>query len=752
MRRVINSLVLLMVLATLIGGISPAHASSSSLAGFSPQRQEIDNVITFGELGYDERIMSAPYDSIRMLFSAPSTWQLQEGGKILLRYSYSSSLSDQALLGGTLFVYFNNTVIATIYLDQSGQVTREIPIPASALQAVDNDGRHIVTVVFDASMNCDNENFEANLIVSAESEISFSYATISPEVDLSKFPQPFYQRSPLVKIPTTIVVPDQPTTLEMQAALAVSSGLGAVTFGEIDVDFMPIGNLTDEARLSNNLIFVGLPSSFPILQSVNLPATVASDGLLLPGASDDDGVVQIVLSPWNPAGVLMFVSGTSEQGLVKAASILGSNGIFTSGRPDIVVISDVNKMVIADVVPDLRTFADLGYGNYTFGDSGGQYASYSFYVSAEQVSTTEAYIDLVISRSSMLDFEQTGASLILNGEVIATLEFSDSTSHIATTRIALLPNVLRRGNNLLEVVADLKPKNSCLSRDLQSNWITISESSAIYTPSDGQKISLNQNAGLENFPYIFLTTDNLSDVAFVLPRDNGLSWSEASKIAYYLGENSNIVVSDLMFVYGDEVSEEILSERNLILVGRATKLPFINQLGDTLPAPFESGSDEAIQPAMSVNYRLLPGVDVGYLQLLESPWNSDRVILAVMGNTDAGIPMASSSLIQSDLAFQLAGNFAVVYNDQIVTADTRLGLSKEGIVAGLPIVATVPPQASDESPLVPVGSPAEVKERASWLLPSLLVIALLVVVFSIVVLRKQFIEKNKEDGKSEKEE
>src|SRR5690606_22903186 len=151
-----------------------------------------------------------------------------------------------------------------------------------------------------------------------------------------------------------------------------------------------------------------------------------------------------------------------------------------------------------------------------------------------------------------------------------------------TTRIALLPNVLRRGNNLLEVVADLKPKNSCLSRDLQSNWITISESSAIYTPSDGQKISLNQNAGLENFPYIFLTTDNLSDVAFVLPRDNGLSWSEASKIAYYLGENSNIVVSDLMFVYGDEVSEEILSERNLILVGRATKLPFINQLGDTL--------------------------------------------------------------------------------------------------------------------------------------------------------------------------
>lgn len=754
MRRVFLSFVLIILLSVLSGGFKNVHASDFGTANPSAQYQELNNVFTLGELGYAERIMIGPYDTTRILFSTPATWQLQEGGKILLRYNYSSSKGNQAVLGGTLFVYFNNVILATIYLDQNGQVTKEIPIPVSALQAVAEDGRHFIGFLFDASINCEDDDFSSSLIISAESEVVFSYAAIAPEVDLSKFPRPFYQSSPLVRTVTSIIVPDQPTSLELQSALAVVAGLGALTFGELDIDLVPIGHLSDEARLSNNLIFVGLPASFPILQSVNMPAPVSGAALSLPGVVEDDGVVQLTLSPWNAAGVLMFVSGTTERGLIKAASILGSDRIFISGRPDIVVVSDVNRIKSVESVSDLRTFSDLGYGNNTFGDEGGQYSSYSFYVTAEQASTTGAYIDLVTSRSGMLDFEQTGISLILNGEVISTLTFDAATSQISTTRIEMLPDVLRRGNNLLEVVADIKPKNSCLSRDLQSNWITLSSSSSVYTPSSGRTLALNRNVNLDNFPYMFLTTDNLSDIAFVAPKNDRFSWREAANIAYSLGNSSNIIISDLLFAYGDEVSEEILNERSLIIVGRATTLPIISELGKDLPAPFEPGGDEAIQPAMTVNYRLLPGVSVGYLQLLSSPWNPDRSILAVLGNTEAGIPMASSSLTRSDLAFQLQGNFAVIYNDQIVTVDTRLGLSKESIVGELPIAVTATPSSDGESTPVSPVSPPNVQARAGWLLPSLIVVTLLVIGLAIIVVRNQIRDRKLENERStsEKEE
>src|SRR5690606_4326117 len=111
----------------------------------SIQNQEnIDNVFTFGELGYSERIMLSPYDSATMLFGLPPTWQLIEGGKIFLRYSFSFNGASQSLLGGTLLVYFNNTLLDTIYLNQVGEFIKEIDIPLSALASSSADGRHYI--------------------------------------------------------------------------------------------------------------------------------------------------------------------------------------------------------------------------------------------------------------------------------------------------------------------------------------------------------------------------------------------------------------------------------------------------------------------------------------------------------------------------------------------------------------------------------------------------------------------------------
>lgn len=746
MRRIIVSTSIFLILSIFFGAVTSASAAGNTEYSTSAHQQELDNIFTFGELGYDEKIMVAPYDSVKILFSIPPTWQLQDGGKIILRYdlSYSSSpLESQPALGGALLVYFNDVILDTIYLDQAGPVTKELVIPANALQPLTKDGRYYIGIFFDASVNCSDKSINSNLVISAQSEVSFSYTDISPTTNLSDFPKPFYQPQSLVKRPTTIVIPDKPSIAEVQAALGVSAGLGSATSGGLETNLVLVSQLSEIMRNNNNLIFVGLPTQFPFLQNVILPVPINDGKLGVNGAKTDDGIVQMALSPWNSSAVIMFVSGNTELALTKASAIIGAERIVTSSRPDVVVVDNITTGDFAQPVSEASTFSDLGYGNVTLGDAGGQYVSYSFPASSEQATATGSYIDLVTSRSNLLNFDQTGISIILNGKIISSLVFKEDAEQITTTHIKLLPNYLRRGNNLLEIITDLSPRSGCYSKELQGNWVTISETSMIYAPALGQAASLEKSVDLKNFPDLFLAADNLSEVAFVLPHDDPASWNQASRIAYYLGQRGNVLITDLLAAYGDAVPEEILTQRNMIIIGRASKLPIMDKMKDVLPAPFSAGTDEALQPAMLVNYRLLPGVNVGYVQLFPSPWNSSRAILAVMGNSDQGVPMAGSSLTEQTLLAALQGNFAIIYGDQILTTDTRLGPSREGLAGQLPDAAsvTITPSKDSVSPAENAKDKPEIQGRAGWILPSLIVIIILVVALVVFGLRNQLISK-----------
>ena len=196
-------------------------------------------------------------------------------------------------------------------------------------------------------------------------------------------------------------------------------------------------------------------------------------------------------------------------------------------------------------------------------------------------------------------------------------------------------------------------------------------------------------------------------------------------------------------------SDDILNNYNLVAFGKSSTLPFLSQINEDLPAPFPAGSDEAVQPSMTVNYSLLPDTSVGYLQLLPSPWNSEKVVLAVLGNTQDGIPMAGVTLTRDELTSELAGNFAIIYGDQVLTTDTRLGISKEGLISGLSVAVTVTPS-SVAVPPTQVQSQA-VEKRPGWILPLIVFITLLIVGFLAFILYREFRKgssRNEDNGKN----
>lgn len=716
---------------------TPARASEVMARPFQLQASQLENTFLFQQLGYSEKLLTGPFDSTNLFFSLPANVKLAPGSSVFLKYALawsggSSEVPSNAGVSGTLLVYFNEELIDTIVLSSDSPLEKEIAIPEKALNSVDQDGRYRLRLFLNADVNCKYDNVHTTLLVSQNSLFNLQYAQVTPVPDLTLFPRPIYQPDSILPNSALVIVPDNPEAFELQAALTVMAGLGSITNGQLNAGLVTNSKLTPELAASNQLIFVGMAKNFPSLQTVNFPISISSTGAAVNQNHNSDGVIEIGLSPWSQAHSVLFVGGNTQEAVIKASQAFSTGDIIAVEKPDISLIATVNPTNQETISLEDQTFKDLGYESQTLGLFGENYFAYTFYASPEQASSAGAYIDLIVSHSDLIDYNSTGLTVLLNGETVGGLQLSKESP--ITTQIKFVPGILRRGINRLEIVSDVTPYYSCYSTDLLSTWITVSNSSNVHLPVSDQKLNLGDSVNLRDFPYMFLENRNLSDLAFVLASNDPGSWDYASRVAYYIGAKGSVPLVNLYATYGDNISDEVMQKYNLLAFGQSSTLPFISKINDLLPAPFKPGSDEAVQPSMLVNYSLLPNTSVGYLQLLPSPWNPDHVIMAVLGNTADGVPMAGTTLIRDELVARLGGNFAVLYSDQVVTTDTRLGVSKESIIAQLPVAVTV--TATPETIARPTAT-AQIESRPSWILPVFGIVTVCIVGFLILMLRKE---------------
>ncbi len=117
---------------------------------------------------------------------------------------------------------------------------------------------------------------------------------------------------------------------------------------------------------------------------------------------------------------------------------------------------------------------------------------------------------------------------------------------------------------------------------------------------------------------------------------------------------------------------------------------------------------------------------MGYVEMLPSPWNSNNVILAALGNTTQGVDWAVSALVDPNLQAKLAGNIAVINGNQIVSTDTRVtNVTTGASPAGAPAISATP---AVSNILAPAPS------QTGWIIPVMVVAIILIVVILIVAI------------------
>jgi hypothetical protein len=657
-------------------------------------------------------------------------------GEVQLDFEVTLTGADLGLLGteqnpygGSLVVTFNEQLVSTISLRALGPQTLTLSLPAESLTSVRQDGRHQLTISLSAQFSC-LYNIRALVTIKPTSTLKLPFEASSPVLDLSRLPAPFHLRDALLPDKTVVVVPDKPDVKELQAALNVMSGFGSLVGETFDFGIVTAAELTEEVLSASNLIFVGRPEQFSMLGDVKFPLAVENNKFTnLPAESETDGVIQMAVSPWNESKTALLVGGNSIEAVLKAAQAISSGRILVYENPALAYVADVQPLSRTLPVVEDFTLQSLGYKTETLSGIGLNSVQYSFNASKEQLNSREGTIDILYYHSGLLDYGLSSFSVELNNQVIASAAFAKESEQLTTLQIKIPPGILRFGENRLTVSARLFAITSCDSSGFSNPWLTISDQSKIHLPVSTDPAAVSPwLLDLKFYPDLFTTNSDLGDVAFVLPKSNPLTWKIAGQLAYELGRQANPLISNLEAAYADEVPQQALAERSLIVIGRASTVPFLSQINDQLPAPFDIQNDTASESHMQVVYRIPSGMSVGYLQLMNSPFNIEKPILVLSGNSDEGLTMAGNALLVSELRSQLTGVFAVTNGTQIATANASSQFSAVGtLVPADQAVVTTP---------FPVSSTAPANlETPTWLLPVLIAsgIAILLIILLVII-------------------
>ena len=715
------NIVITLMMVVLSSNIVPAFAQNNS--------NEI-GIITLEQLGESEIFLNGPYDSTTVTFGLPADWSLTGSAQLDLNLTAALSVASEsnspAFYGGLVTVKFNRQTVAILPLNSLGMIEQAITIPAELFVSPRTDGRMELRFELDSAVSC-LSNQQMNVVINRSTRLTFPYEQVQPDTDLTSFPYPIYQDT-IYPDAALIVIPDNPTPIELQAVMSTAAGFGNLTFSRVDLDLITVSELTEDQKANNHLVFIGQAASLPELKELNLPLPLANGNLNLT-SSFDDGVVEMVGSPWNISKVALVITGNTEEGVLKASQAVSTGSLQVDTVPNLAIIKDVHDD--RDPLPLVldQTLEDLGNDVKVFNDRGLSSTEYIFYVPAGSFISSDAYFELAYAHSALLNMNLSGLVVTLNGQPIGSVQFTDvrATEVINTTRFSIPQTLVLPGANRIGIRVSLEPLDYCSDPSLESLFANIWPQSRLFIPFTSAQIDITSRLDLSNYPVPFSNDSTMSGIAFVLQQDDLNVWENALQVAKFLGDRSNGPISMPRVFLDGGFSTSDLADYNLIVMGIPSQMSVMDELNPALPIPFDIGTDQISDAYSQVVYRISTDTPQGYVELLSSPWNTDTMVLVALGNTTDGVTWAGSALSDSLLRSQLAGNFAVINHTQVKTTDTRLGQLSSNYIE-----PTIQPPVAE--PSSPIDVPAILSARPSWILPVLIVVGVLILITLIFVL------------------
>jgi hypothetical protein len=739
--------------------VTPLLSSSSATATPSPTPLPIGPIITrdiaLSAMGGEQFQMVSPNGAAQFFFTLPSNWFITAENTLHLKINFGETYNsirrdDERGLVSQLDILLDSEVISSVLLTEAniGEQVIEVPLPAERLANMTLRS-HTIELRLNAQGYCD---FPAEAQVSGsadESFVQFRYRETLPVLDLAMFPRPLFHEPFRTDVETVwIVIPDSPSLTDLEALISIAVGLGASTNERLQIELAAVGSLTEEVRRTNNLVVVGKVGANGYIDALYradlLPTILSADGDIgsLDGRpiTSGDGIIQLIGNPENNQRAVLVVTGQTDEALLKASRSLVGLGQGLGATGNLVVTADSVATPLAPDVDavlegDVFSLSDIGYPeDFILYGSGFQTVDIAFVLPRDVLPQDGAYLDLLYDYSELLNSHYGTLTVALNGSPIGSLAFTedaagDENSVFRRLRIPLPADNLFPTYNVLTLAVDARIDWGCREPNQESVWFKISSDSNFFVPRTKIDRQIVPHL-VEDFPFGFISTPDLNDLWFSLPaQPKPYEITQLMDLATRIGHNYEVssVVLRPHVSLGQLPRGTDLSKYNFVVIGRPTTNDFLADFSESLPQPMEPGTDELAQVLGTVNYRLIPGLDVGVLQTLSSPWNEDRALLVVSGTSDEGQRHAGETLMvesagraNGDVVFTTGDRVAAVYSVDVGTTLDVLRAAQAVIVAsatapgvdGSGVITPAPASTEDFEPLAVSVTPSNTPNPA----------------------------------------
>jgi cellulose synthase operon protein B len=625
------------------------------------------------------------YSEARLGFTRPRGWKIdKQTGNVqaLIRFQHSPSLYASR---SNLTVLVNGTSVGSSPLNrkqsQVGQLL--VNIPQNLIQDY-ND----LTVV--AQQNNHPECSDPNspdlwTEILPDSKITFKYQKQPLALNFSRYPYPVLDNLGLEPSKLAYLQPKQVSESWLTAAGRFQAALGRAA------DFRPIETrmVTDIASVKDDerLVIIGTPSEQPGLVDLkDLPLKI-SGGRILDGSNnpvpEDRGVLIFSSSKKEKdtenGTPILIITGNGANGVEKAAKYLAQPDLRKMGTGQVVYVDQIKDSTTPGVrqwpryLPDRDTFKlseiktsvnGEPFNDITVRGAGAPAIDIDFRALPDDRFMRGSSMNLSYSYGPQINPRTSAIQVFLDGNFIGGARLTNESGESRKSLKVDLPANLVKPDSKLQVFFRMNAreafdKQRCIQPADQQLTGTVHSDTGfdLKRETSVQLPDLN----LLKFGYPFAAPQDLSRTAVVMSKNPSVTdILTMLELSERLGRLSQSDAVKLNVYTIDNLPEAVKKEENLVAIGVVSQFPLPDALnnspGINLTQMFSRKSAEG-------NVQT-PQDSQGMIKQVVSPWNRDRVVLALTAQTETGLEKVRQVLNQDPWFFQLKQDTVLISSDK----------------------------------------------------------------------------------------
>ncbi|MGQ4650709.1 cellulose biosynthesis cyclic di-GMP-binding regulatory protein BcsB [Lyngbya aestuarii] len=607
------------------------------------------------------------YDEARLGFTRPRNWKLKSV-KALIRYRHSPALYATR---SNLTVLINDASIGSIPLNrQEGEIGNAVfDVPLSQIQ---NYNQITVAALQNNSPTCTQDPYDPSLWteILPDSKITFDFEPQPVSLDFNSYPYPIFDELSLYPNQLAYLLPNKVDNIWLTATSRLQASLGRqASFRRLETRLV---KAVDEVELTERLVIIGTPAQQSALKSLELPMPLTNNQILdgkQKALPPNVGVLMLTTTPDNIAPVLV-ATGNGPEGVAKAVQFLVNSPDRKIGTGQTIIVENLDEVASPSprewpgYLPPEESFqlSDLNNANnqpfedVTVRGADSPPLEIDFKALPDDLFGSGNSMDVIYSYGPQVNAKTSLVEVRLDGVGIVGKRLTSINGGTREKLRVDLPKDKIGPTSKIQVDfrLDARERRSCSRVTDQQLWGTLHNDTS-FNLNRTSTVTL-PDLKLLRYGFPFAAPQDLSSTAIVLPDSPGdgdlMTLLEFSS---RLGRLSKAESIQLDVYTKNSLPTEQRSERHLVGIGTQNNFP--------LPEVFESGGFE-LKDAFT---RLRNQSDIqtspdneGVIKEIISPWNPERVLLALSSQTEKGLSQVQESLHQDPLFFQIEGDTALI--------------------------------------------------------------------------------------------